>query len=314
MYPPKLISLIASSATVSFDPTCLWVEWDMCGAGGGGAGTDTASFIDHSKYGQRGSDSYFFMMPGIQAMCACAPGAATFYISGNVQFDADEVIYFENIPAGVSLQPSTPYWVMPVAYNATTNVTTINVCTYPLSPPQFQQWGKPYWQTPLVVLPIGGNPVVTIRRFYFGAKGGGGGGLIGDQGCPLGYWGHNRNGPDGVIQAQGWQGGCGGASFRMGGMGGVNSFGGNSCNVYQTPGNAGNNNCGAGGAGGAPAPGNDWGGCGGAAGSVMRGKFLNPGVPIFCVAGNGGLHGAGSGTGYDGGDGGNGLINFWMYF
>ncbi len=312
MRPPTLWRLAGTTGTFTPDSDCTWLEWEMCAGGGGGAGTDTASFIPNTQYGQRGGDSFCFMKAPVQSMMACAPsGGAVFYFDDPPNFyPGGEVVFLDNIPVGYSVSPLTPYWTMP---GLADNPNTCQLCPYALTPPFNPAWGPPFVQIPMTVTPTFQNPVVSVIRFYYGTQGGGPGGLIGDQGTPLGYWGDTSPGPDGVIQAQGFQGGCGNASYMMGGGGSVNGYGGGSCNVYQTDGNQGADGCGAGGAGGSPAAGNSWGGCNGASGARMQGRMLNPGVPIFCCAGMGGAGGVKTGSGYNGGRGGHGSISIWQH-
>lgn len=276
--------------------TTLWVRG--CAAGGGGYGTDSANSRTPARYGKRGQDTYFHTHPSVGAMFALAPDGTVCYFGEPHGLLPDQAVFLSDIPAGVTgFAPDTPYFPINIT------PTTCQLSLTPSAPP----FGG---QSPIVAGPIGTNPMVQVSPTWYGLQGGGGGGIIGDQGTPMGYWGFDGIGPDGIVDSFAVQGGAGSACYHMGGPGGINPLGGNSGAAFLDNGINGSNQTGAGGGGAAPVSASfDFGGTGGAAGAYGE-VWLKwtPGTSYLCQVGWGGVGGAAGPGGYKGGDGGHGLL------
>ena len=288
----------------------LWVEVRMVAGGGAGASTSNQHFIPPAQYGQRGEDTLFGLHPAQVSMFAMTPTGVDCYIGGLSPFKPGQPIVIQTLhPDVTGLTVDTPYYPINVVYLAG-DVTKFNISATPFSPP----FGG---QSPIIAGPINTNPSLEFHRVWFGVQGGGGGGIIGDQGTPLGSWGFDEPGPNGEIQGEAYQGGTGLGAFRIGPSGGVNFMGGNDGSSYQDFGIAGVNLTGAGGGGAPPpvgttAPG-EWAGTSGAAGAVADLTYapVEGFVPWF-QAGKGGLAQPPGPGGYIAGNGGHGMIRFRM--
>jgi hypothetical protein len=307
MIAPRIWRTAASTSPVWFTPEvgCAWFKISLTAAGGGGCGSQNSNNQSPNLYGGRGGDSYFHLRPGVQAMFALAPVGVTVYFGSPHGLVADQAIFLENIPPGVGLSSSIPYF--PINLTA----MTCQLSATPNSPP----FGG---QSPIIATPLGENHTITVQVTWYGVQGGGSGGQIGDQGTPLGYWGMDGIGPDGSVQSWGKQGGAGGAGYRTGGPGGNGRWGGAGTEAYQDFGIAGTNLTGAGGGGAAPSitPSLfDFGGTGGAAGAFGD-IFMThtPGQSYFCWAGVGGVGGPMGTYGYPGGAGGHGEVLIEQHF
>ena len=307
---PHIERYAAIRHTFTARPGTLWVEIRMVAGGGAGASTSNQHFIPPSQYGQRGEDTLFGLRPAQGSMFAMTPTGVDCYVSGPPSFKPGQPIVIRILPPGVTgLAIDTPYYPINVAYLAG-DVTKFNISATPFSPP----FGG---QSPVVAGPIGTNPSLEFHRVWFGVQGGGGGGIIGDQGTPLGSWGFDEPGPNGEIQGEAYQGGTGLGDFRIGPAGGVNFMGGNAGSAYQDFGIAGVNLTGAGGGGAPPpvgttAPG-EWAGSSGAAGGVADLSYVpvEGFIPWF-QAGKGGLAQPPGPGGYIAGNGGHGMVRFRM--
>lgn len=300
---PRIWRIAATWAWFVPDTACRWFSVGMRAGGGGGAGTSNQHYIPPVQYGQRGGDTMFHLRPAVSASFNFA--ASGLVINGANSLVADQAIILESVPNGVGLQAYTPYYPI--------NVTPVSfqISVYPYTPP----FGG---QSPIVCAPVGQTMTIAYRPTWYGVRGGGGGGIIGDQGTPLGYWGMDGQGPDGWVQSYGMQGGSGSGGYKVGGAGGNSDAGGGAGQSYQDNGIWGTNLTGGGGGGGSPvvtpSP-LEWGGCGGASGSWGEVYIRpEPGVMYFCLAGKGGIGGPPGAGGYWGGNGGHGLITVTSFF
>jgi len=286
------------------DPACKLMRAQIVAGGGPGYSTSNFHEPDYSKYGPRGEDSYFHLRPSMPAMFALAPDGLVAYCFGPHNLVHDQAIFFTEVPSGVGLELNKPYF--PINLTA----TTFKLSLIPYQPPLDLQ-------SPIIVEPIGQNPIIMFRPVWYGVQGGGCGGIIGDQGTPMGYWGLDGTGPEGVVQSFGLQGGAGHAGFKLGGSGGVNAWGGQAGSQYQNDGIDGVNGTGAGGGGAAPCvdPALDWGGTGGAAGAFGEIWLIpQPGESYFCWAGRGGEPKPAGPGGFRGGKGGHGQVLITQFF
>lgn len=307
---PHIERYAANRSTFTARPGTLWVEVRMVAGGGAGASTSNQHFIPPAQYGQRGEDTLFGLRPVQTGMFAMTSTKVDCYISGPSPFKPGQPIVFRILPGDVTgLAIDTPYYPINVELLAGP-VTKFNISATPFSPP----FGG---QVPIIAGPLTTNPSLDFHRVWFGVQGGGGGGIIGDQGTPLGSWGFDEPGPNGEIQGEAYQGGTGLGDFRIGPSGGVNFMGGNAGTSYQDFGISGVNLTGAGGGGAPPpvgtmAPG-EWSGTSGAAGGVADLTYtpVEGFIPWF-QAGKGGLAQPPGTGGYIAGKGGHGMIRFRM--
>lgn len=288
------------------------IQVRLVAPGGGGAGTSNVHFIPPEQYGGRGEDTLFGLHPAQTCMLAMAPGATVAYVAGNVSFQNGQPIVFRYLPGTVTgFYVDEPYYPLDVVYDAVNDRTTFKLSAFAFSPP--------FGLQPLIEGgPLFDNIVVDFHKVWYGVQGGGGGGIIGDQGTPGGSWGFPDIGPNGEIQGEAYQGGTGLGYFRIGPPGGVNFMGGNSGASYQDFGINGVNLCGSGGGGAPPpvgttAPG-EWSGTSGAAGAVADLWYVPTEgfIPWFYV-GSGGQGGPAGNGGYLGGYGGHGMLRAWFY-
>ena len=311
MIAPKIWRIGASIAPVWFTPDvgCKWFKVCPTAAGGGGCGSQNSNNQPPALYGRRGGDSMFGLHPAQSGMFAMNPAQMDCYINGNL--GGSKVIFFDPLPPDVTgIQADKPYWPINMV-SLPTNVTKFNLSATPYSPP----FGG---QSAIVGGPLITNPSLSFRRVWYGVEGGGGGGQIGDQGTPLGYWGLDEPGPDGYVQSWGKQGGPGGAGYRTGGPGGNGRWGGAGTEAFLDFGIPAANLTGAGGGGAAPSTMPslfDFGGTGGAAGAFGE-IFMThiEGQSYFCWAGVGGAGGPAGATGYPGGAGGHGEVLIEQHF
>jgi hypothetical protein len=153
-----------------------------------------------------------------------------------------------------------------------------------------------------------GSHYATAYRYI--VQGAGGGGIIGDQGCPNGAIGFYNEIPH--PRSFFIAGASGGAIMGGGGAGGNSPWGGGAGAQIMNNGNAGTNMAGGGGSGGGHLAKTEYGPCGGAGGGYGEIECeLKP--AYYFIAGAGGAPGANGGE-YAGGPGGNGVVIVKEYF
>lgn len=293
---PKVSYYTASSGVFYPDARTQLIHVKIIAGGGGGAGTAANNLIPRAQNGARGQDSWFDSWPTTGVTISISAQGHCVVHWPNHDKLADQPLFLTstgNLPAALVM------WQNYFVYGPSITADTFELAADPYSPPY------PDSQAPLACADTGGGSHYATAYRYV-VQGGGGAGVVGDQGTPLGFRGFYNETP--YRSSWAVQGGTG--SWSAGGNG---CLGGGGGDQFLNGGNAGNNMTGGGGGGAGATNDGYYAGTGGAAGACGEIWMKPRGVGMYFRAGAGGVGGAAGIGGYPGGFGGNGALVITEY-
>jgi hypothetical protein len=228
---PVIRRYVTGRGTLAITPGCTLLHVQEWAGGGGGSGINNTNFIPQSQYGGRGGDGAFDTFDPVTV--TITPGATTTINWPGHNKVGNQSMWFTTtgaLPSGLSVgtaSTGTLYYI--IGSSITTDTFRISSRASIPFPGDVQ---------PEVVTSAPQSGVHSAVAYRYIVQGGGGGGIIGDQGTPLAYIGFATDDPDNCSWAI--NGGSGGGTYGQnvgGGAGGGGYGGGSGQGGIATPGN-----------------------------------------------------------------------------